>query len=226
MIVQAIALLDDLDKEINIYAMRVKEWYGWHFPEMAKIISDNLAYAKVVKAMGFRTNAAATDFSTILPEDLEEVLKAAAVISMGTEISATDLQHIHLLADQVISITNYRTELYSYLTNRMTAIAPNLTALVGELVGARLIAHAGSLMTLAKHPASTIQILGAEKALFRALKTKHDTPKYGLIFHASLVGQAPQKLKGKVSGIALQGLKTLTDYLHLLPLYAHRWHEW
>jgi len=205
MVVQAIALLDDLDKEINIYAMRVKEWYGWHFPEMAKIISDNLAYAKVVKQMGFRTNSAATDFSEILPEDLEEVLKASAQISMGTEISATDLQHIHLLADQVISISNYRAELYSYLTNRMQAIAPNLTALVGELVGARLIAHAGSLMTLAKHPASTIQILGAEKALFRALKTKHDTPKYGLIFHASLVGQAPQKLKGKVGPHASQG---------------------
>ncbi|KAJ2908298.1 Nucleolar protein 58, partial [Coemansia aciculifera] len=83
--------------------------------------------------------------------------------------------------------------------NRMFAIAPNLTALVGELVGARLIAHAGSLMTLAKYPASTIQILGAEKALFRALKTKHDTPKYGLIYHASLVGQAGPKAKGKIA---------------------------
>jgi RNA processing factor Prp31 len=65
----------------------------------------------------------------------------------------------------------------------MAAIAPNLTALVGDLVGARLISHAGSLLNLAKHPASTVQILGAEKALFRALKTKHDTPKYGLIYH-------------------------------------------
>ena len=65
----------------------------------------------------------------------------------------------------------------------MNAIAPNLTALVGDLVGARLISHAGSLLSLAKHPASTVQILGAEKALFRALKTKHDTPKYGLIYH-------------------------------------------
>ncbi|KAI5475582.1 hypothetical protein MNV49_001138 [Pseudohyphozyma bogoriensis] len=199
MIVQAIALLDDLDKEINIYSMRVKEWYGWHFPEMGKIISENITYAKVVKAMGFRTNYATTDFSTILPEELEETLKAAAAVSMGTEISESDLHHIHLLTDQVISITAYRTELYEYLVNRMTAIAPNLTALVGELVGARLIAHAGSLLNLAKHPASTVQILGAEKALFRALKTKHDTPKYGLIFHASLVGQAPQKLKGKMA---------------------------
>jgi len=81
----------------------------------------------------------------------------------------------------------------------MSAIAPNLTCMVGELVGARLISHAGSLMNLAKHPASTVQILGAEKALFRALKTKHDTPKYGLIYHASLVGQAAPKFKGKVN---------------------------
>lgn len=190
---------------------------------MAKIISDNQAYAKVVKAMGYRTNAATTDFSEILPEDLEEVLKAAAVISMGTEISPTDLQHIHLLADQVISISQYRTELYTYLTNRMNAIAPNLTALVGELVGARLIAHAGSLMTLAKHPASTIQILGAEKALFRALKTKHDTPKYGLIFHASLVGSAPQKLKGKVRKRYPTSLPFQQDADVLL---LRRWPEW
>jgi len=81
----------------------------------------------------------------------------------------------------------------------MMAIAPNLTVLVGELVGARLIAHAGSLLNLAKHPSSTVQILGAEKALFRALKTKHDTPKYGLIYHASLVGQSNAKHKGKIS---------------------------
>ncbi|KAJ7929120.1 Nop domain-containing protein [Mycena leptocephala] len=190
MVVQAIALLDDLDKEINIYSMRVKEWYGWHFPEMAKIIVDNIAYAKVIRLMGFRTNASSTSFAAILPEDLEEVIKAAAEISMGTEISDSDISHIHSLCDQVISISAYRTQLAEYLRNRMNAIAPNLTALVGELVGARLISHAGSLLSLAKHP---------PKALFRALKTKHDTPKYGLIYHASLIGQAPPKLKGKMA---------------------------
>lgn len=83
----------------------------------------------------------------------------------------------------------------------MQAIAPNLTVMVGELVGARLIAHAGSLMNLAKHPASTVQILGAEKALFRALKTKHETPKYGLIYHASVIGQTAPKNKGKISRV-------------------------
>lgn len=199
MIVQAIGLLDELDKELNIYAMRVKEWYGWHFPEMARIINDNLAYAKVIKLMGFRTNAKETDLSSVLPEEIEEELKEAAVISMGTEISDEDIDHIFELCDQVINIFEYRAQLYEYLTNRMNAIAPNLTTLVGEMVGARLIAHAGSLMNLAKQPASTIQILGAEKALFRALKTKHNTPKYGLIYHASLVGQANPKLKAKMA---------------------------
>ncbi|ESO94640.1 hypothetical protein LOTGIDRAFT_144966 [Lottia gigantea] len=199
MIVQAISLLDDLDKELNNYTMRAREWYGWHFPELGKLISDNLAFAKVVKLMGDRTEAASTDFSNILPEEVEQEVKDAAEISMGTEISVEDLENIKYLCDQVIDITDYRNQLYDYLKNRMVAIAPNVTILVGELVGARLIAHAGSLLNLAKHPSSTVQILGAEKALFRALKTKKDTPKYGLIYHASLVGHSSTKLKGKMS---------------------------
>jgi len=91
---------------------------------------------------------------------------------MGTEISNEDIEHIQELCTQFIEICEYREELSEYIRNRMQAIAPNLTILVGELVGARLIAHAGSLLNLAKHPSSTVQILGAEKALFRALKTK------------------------------------------------------
>lgn len=199
MIIQAIALLDDLDKELNTYAMRVKEWYGWHFPEIVKIVVDSVAFAKTIKTMGFRTNAATTDLSSILPEEVEAAVKEAAEVSMGTEISDEDIENITYLCDQIISITEYRSQLYEYLKNRMAAIAPNLTCLVGELVGARLISHAGSLMNLSKQPASTIQILGAEKALFRALKAKHDTPKYGLLYHASLVGQAGPKIKGKIA---------------------------
>ncbi|KAK4356741.1 hypothetical protein RND71_025712 [Anisodus tanguticus] len=199
MIVQAIGLLDDLDKELNTYAMRVREWYGWHFPELAKIVQDNILYAKAVKLMGNRVNAAQLDFSEILPEEVEIELKEAAMISMGTEVSGLDLENIKDLCSQVLSFSEYRAQLYDYLKSRMNTIAPNLTALVGELVGARLIAHGGSLINLAKQPGSTVQILGAEKALFRALKTKHATPKYGLIYHASLIGQAAPKHKGKIS---------------------------
>nr|CCA22673.1 nucleolar protein NOP5 putative [Albugo laibachii Nc14] len=201
MIIQAIGLLDELDKEINAYSMRVREWFGWHFPEMGKIVTDNLQYAKTVLKMGVRSEIKSLDFSDILGEDVEMALRDVCEISMGTDISEEDVFNIRALCDQVISLTEYRSQLFDYLKNRMNAIAPNLTVMVGELVGARLISHAGSLMNLAKHPASTVQILGAEKALFRALKTKHDTPKYGLIYHASLIGQTAPKFKGKISRV-------------------------
>eukprot|EP00484_Ammonia_sp_Unknown_P000974 CAMPEP_0197020782 /NCGR_PEP_ID=MMETSP1384-20130603/1675_1 /TAXON_ID=29189 /ORGANISM="Ammonia sp." /LENGTH=528 /DNA_ID=CAMNT_0042448471 /DNA_START=39 /DNA_END=1625 /DNA_ORIENTATION=+ len=199
MIIQAIALLDELDKEINIYAMRVKEWYGWHFPEMTKIVVDNKQYCRVINAMGFRKNWQHTDLSSILQEDVEIELKNMAKISMGSDITQSDLDNIQCLATQVLELSEYRDELFDYLRKRMTAIAPNLTYMVGELVGARLLSHAGSLINLAKYPASTVQILGAEKALFRALKTKADTPKYGLIYHAAFVNAASQMNKAKIA---------------------------
>ncbi|KAG0423594.1 hypothetical protein HPB47_000633 [Ixodes persulcatus] len=215
MIIQAVSLLDDLDKELNNYIMRCKEWYGWHFPELSKIVTDNLQYVRTVQKVGLRTNAIETDLSDILAEDLEAKVKEIAEVSMGTEVSDEDIRNILHLCEEVLQMSSYRSQLYEYLKNRMTAVAPNLTILVGELVGARLISHAGSLLNLAKHPASTVQILGAEKALFRALKTKHDTPKYGLIYHAQLVGQSTQKLKGKISRMlaAKASLATRVDAL-------------
>ena len=166
---------------------------------MGKVVTDNMFYVKTVRKMGMRSNAINMDLSDILPEDQEAKVKELAEVSMGTEIAPDDVENIKHLCDEVIQMTEYRATLYEYLKNRMTAVAPNLTVLVGELVGARLIAHAGSLLNLSKQPASTVQILGAEKALFRALKTKHDTPKYGLIYHAQMVGQSSQKCKGKAS---------------------------
>lgn len=199
MIIQAISLLDDLDKEINNYMMRLREWYGWHFPELSKIVTDNLIYTKTVRAIGIRSKTADTDLSGILPEDIEKDTKEAAEISMGTEISEVDEKYIWALCDQITELADYRASLSEYLKNRMQAIAPNLTSMVGELVGARLISHAGSLVNLAKCPASTVQILGAEKALFKAIRTKHNTPKYGIIYQAQLVSNTPAKLKGKIS---------------------------
>merc|ERR1712033_90189 len=107
--------------------------------------------------------------------------------------------NIQMFARRVISLTDYRKRLHDYLQSKMSSVAPNLSALIGEVVGARLISHAGSLTNLAKYPASTVQILGAEKALFRALKTKGNTPKYGLIFHSSFIARAGAKNKGRIS---------------------------
>merc|ERR1719238_632918 len=149
-----------------------------------------------------KTKAKETDFNKIdVPDEIATDVRQAAETSMGTEITDEDYANILTLCERVIELTEYRASLAEYLKLRMNAIAPNLTYMVGELVGARLISHAGSLMSLAKHPSSTVQILGAEKALFRALKTKKSTPKYGLIYHASLVGQSAPNLKGKISRV-------------------------
>eukprot|EP00760_Papus_ankaliazontas_P032065 PhM_4_TR5606/c0_g1_i2/m.58743/K14565/NOP58; nucleolar protein 58 len=201
MIVQAISLLDDLDKELNKYAMRAKEWYGWHFPELGKILGDNIEYAKVVLAMRTRDKATESDFSGIIGEEVASRVREAAIVSMGTEVSDEDIDNITRLCNEVVTTHQYREQLSAYLSNRMKAIAPNLTTMVGEHIGARLIQKAGSLLTLAKYPSSTVQILGAEKALFRALKNKQATPKYGILFHASFVTQAPQAKKGTMSRV-------------------------
>merc|ERR1712071_724197 len=130
--------------------------------------------------------------------------KAQAIIdasksSMGMDISPVDLINIDMFAARVVGLTEYRKELSEYLQMKMKIVAPNLGTLIGDTVAARLISHAGSLTNLAKAPASTVQILGAEKALFRALKTRGNTPKYGLIFHSSFIGRAGAKNKGRIS---------------------------
>ncbi len=118
---------------------------------------------------------------------------------MGMDISPIDLINIKHFASRVVALSEYRISLQQYLKNKMQAVAPNLAALLGEVVGARLISHAGSLTNLAKYPASTVQILGAEKALFRALKTRGNTPKYGLLFHSTFISRAAAKNKGRIS---------------------------
>jgi nucleolar protein 56 len=182
MIIQAIALLDQLDKDVNLFAMRIREWYGYHFPELVKFVPDNYEYAKVAKSIG---DKATLDESKL--EELESMLgddrtRAQNILdasrgSMGSALSDIDLINISAFASRVISLAEYRISLTTYLATKMNMVAPSLAALLGDRISARLISHAGSLTNLSKYPASTIQILGAEKALFRALKTKGNTPK-------------------------------------------------
>jgi nucleolar protein 58 len=172
---------------------------------------------------GQRQNVNNADFEQLdLDDDTVQRIKASATISMGSDLNDQDFANIASACEQIIRLSEYRAELSQYMANRIKALAPNLTALAGETVGARLIARAGSLRNLAKFPGSTIQLLGAEKALFRALKTKSNTPKYGVLFHASLVGQASTSNKGKVScvykalRIGMNGHAART-YARLLP---------
>ncbi|XP_068598764.1 nucleolar protein 56 isoform X2 [Brachionichthys hirsutus] len=203
MIIQSIALLDQLDKDINTFSMRVREWYGYHFPELIRIVSDNAMYCRTAQLIGNRKELSEENLAS-LEEVVMDAAKAQAILdasrsSMGMDISPIDLINIERFSVRVVSLAAYRLELQEYLRSKMGQVAPNLAALIGEVVGARLISHAGSLTNLAKFPASTVQILGAEKALFRALKTRGNTPKYGLIFHSTFIGRAEAKNKGRIS---------------------------
>ncbi|KAL1204821.1 putative nucleolar protein 5-1 [Cardamine amara subsp. amara] len=203
MVIQAIFLLDTLDKDINSFAMRVREWYSWHFPELVKIVNDNYLYARVSKIIKDKSTLSEKDIP-MLTEILGDEDKAREVVeagkaSMGQDLSEIDLFNVQTFAQRVMDLADYRKKLSDYLATKMSDIAPNLAALIGDMVGARLISHAGSLTNLAKCPSSTLQILGAEKALFRALKTRGNTPKYGLIFHSSFIGRASAKNKGRIA---------------------------
>ena len=190
-IIQAIAILDQLDKAINTFSMRVREWYSWHFPELVKIVSDNQRYAELalfIKDKQALTNDRLHDIAALVEDDeaVAQSIIDAAKTSMGQEISESDMENVVAFAERVVKLAKYRKSLYAYLVAKMSVVA-------------RLISHAGSLTNLSKYPASTVQILGAEKALFRALKTKGNTPKYGLLYHSSFIGRAGPKNKGRIS---------------------------
>ena len=203
-IIQAIATLEHDDKSNNTFLMRIREWYGWHFPELSKIVPDNIPYAKLALEIGDKatlTDDRLHDLAAIIGEDGEkaQAIIDAAKVSMGTAISDEDHLAIKQLVGPVLEAVRNRNEVAAYLERTLNNIAPNLQMLIGTVVAARLVSAAGSLINLAKMPASTLQILGAEKALFRALKTKSNTPKYGLIYHSSFIGRASQRDKGRIS---------------------------
>lgn len=203
-ITQTIALIEQMDKDINTFAMRLKEWFAWHFPEMTKIVNDNTIYAQLVNLCDARRDNLTEDrkdeiAQITLDEEKAQQILDAVKISMGMDINDQDALQIKKWAERVTELISFRETLSEFLKQRMSAVAPNLQALIGEIVGSKLIAHAGGLTNLSKYPASTIQILGAEKALFRALKTKGKTPKYGLLFNSTFIGRAGAANKGKIS---------------------------
>eukprot|EP00914_Ancora_sagittata_P014982 GHVO01029408.1.p1 GENE.GHVO01029408.1~~GHVO01029408.1.p1 ORF type:complete len:472 (+),score=92.19 GHVO01029408.1:156-1418(+) len=200
----AVALVDSLEKNINTFSMRIKEWYSWHFPELAKIVTDNVKYAEVVRYIKMKENFDKDEhFSGLCDITGDEGVGSEIVLalnqSMGQEVCESDMQNMLSFADQIIKLAEQKKHLSTYLHERLASVSPNLQALLGDILAGRLISHAGSLSNLAKYPSSTIQILGAEKALFHALKKRTNTPKYGLLFASSYISKAAPKDKGRIS---------------------------
>jgi len=200
LVVQAVDALDDLDKTLNLFAGRIREWYGLHFPELTRLISNHEVYARLVHNLGKRKNFSEENLGKYgLPKrKISQVVKAART-SMGADLYDTDMEQIQTLSVQYLNLYNARRKIEKYLEDMMKEEAPNISALTGPILGAKLIALAGGLENLAKMPSSTIQILGAEKALFRSLTTGARPPKHGVLFQHALVHGAKRSLRGKIS---------------------------
>ena len=199
-VTQAINALDELDKTINVLAARMREWYGLHFPELDHLVQSLTAYARIVSSAGTRyriTNQILQDAG--IQEKKSEIILGGVNRSRGGDITDDNLKMVRELADQVIEQSELRDDLANNIETTMDIVAPNVKELLTASVGARVIAKAGSLQRLATLPASTIQILGAEKALFRSLKTGANPPKHGMLFQHPLIHAAPKWQRGKIA---------------------------
>lgn len=174
LIIQAVQNLNELNRMINIMYERLREWYGFYYPESTKKLQDIEKFAEIAG-------------------------RARHESSMGYDLSAEDLAIIKKAGEELQGMINYKNCLNYYLEDTMTAIAPNLTNIAGVVVGAKLIAAAGSLERLAKMTSSTVQLLGAERALFRHLRSGAKPPKYGHILQHSMMSQVTPANRGKLA---------------------------
>jgi nucleolar protein 56 len=199
-LVQGIQAVDELDKTTNLLGARVREWYGLHFPELLALVEETKTLAQII--VEFKTRTA------IQPEALQawglsakraEAVAQAAAESKGADLADADAARLTVLAQEVLHLVAVRDRLAAHVESGMKQIAPNMTNIAGATIGARLMAKAGGLQRLARLPASTIQVLGAEKALFRALRTGARPPKHGIIFQHQAVHSAPKWQRGKIA---------------------------
>jgi len=199
-VAQAIQTIDDLDKTLNLFMGRIREWYGLHFPELDRLIEKHETYARLVLKLGGREKFTTEGIEKEgLPKAKAQEIANAAETSMGAELNEKDLSQIQAMCKSTLELYDVRHTLEGYLDSTMDEVAPNIRELAGSLLGARLIALAGGLGNLAKMPASTVQVLGAEKALFRALKTGTRPPKHGILFQHSLIHEAKHWQRGRIA---------------------------
>ena len=206
-LIQAVNSIDEIDESISKLIERIREWYALYFPEM-DVIKNNETYIKLIAQNKTK----------------EEILKAKPeafpqdIIDLEEDINPLDLEIMNDYAQSIYELQQSRKNIEEYIDSKMESIAPNLRLLVGSTLGAKLISHAGGIKRLAMYPSSTVQIMGAEKALFRHLKSGDRPPKYGLIYQHPQVrgakwwnrGKIARMLAGKISLAARRDIFTKT----------------
>ncbi|MBS7637609.1 C/D box methylation guide ribonucleoprotein complex aNOP56 subunit [Candidatus Bathyarchaeota archaeon] len=200
-IIKAIQTLEGLDKALNTLSGKLREWYGLHFPELGRIIEDHETYSTILGELGDRTLMVEIPESINLDERIRVEISKASSTSIGAHMSEEDVEPVRRLASHLKGLYGFRRELEKYIMKTTLEVAPNLSELAGPILAARLIERAGGLKRLSMMPSGTIQLLGAEKAMFRALKTRSKPPKHGLIFQHPIVHNSPRKMRGSLARI-------------------------
>ena len=199
-VVQTIQAVDDLEKTLNLFMNRIREWYGLHFPELDRLVEKHETYARLVGNLGDRSGFSVENLvSEGLSKSKAQKIADAAEKSMGAELLDVDLKQIQDMCRHTLQLYDARASLEKYIDGLMEEVAPNIKALAGPTLGARLIALGGGLDNLAKRPASTIQVLGAEKALFRSLRTGARPPKHGVIFQHRFIHDTKRWRRGRIA---------------------------
>lgn len=200
LIVQAANTIGDLDKILNLLMSRLREWYSLHFPELSRLIDKHETYARLVANLERRENFTTKKLENEgLQQRKAKQIARGAEESMGADLRKEDLDQIQVICKRTLELYNLRQSIEKYVDKVMEEVAPNIKSLVGPLLGARFIALSGGLLNLAKLPSSTVQVLGAEKALFRALRTGTRPPKHGILFQHSLIHGAKRWQRGKTA---------------------------
>jgi nucleolar protein 56 len=197
LITQTVQLLGELDTSLNGLSSRVREWYGLHYPELSRIVRDHRSYLAFITEIGDRSAVTKEKLETLglQRREVTGILKGSEV-SMGAALGEEDLAEVKRLAQQALALYDYRVKLTEYISSLAEEIAPNVSIIAGPTLAAKLIERAGGLRRMAMMPSSTLQIIGAEKALYRSIKTKSRPPKHGLIFQHPYVNGAPRGLRG------------------------------
>jgi len=198
--IQSVRCIEDLDKTVNLLAGRIREWYGLHFPELDRLVEKHDSYIRLVQNLGDRDEF--TQESLVkqgIPQEKSAAIAEAARNSAGGDIPGPDLEWLREVCSEALGLYKLRDTADKYTDKIMEEVAPNMTGVLGAVLSAKLMSMAGGLENIAKMPASTLQVLGAEKALFRTLKTGARPPKHGIIFQYADIHQSPRWLRGKIA---------------------------
>ena len=187
-LIQAVNSIDEIDESISKLIERIREWYALYFPEM-DVIKNNETYIKLISE-----NKSKDEIVKAKPDAFPD-----DIIDLDEDINPEDLEIMNNYAKSIHELQKSRKNIENYIDHKMESIAPNLRLLVGPTLGAKLISHAGGIKRLALYPSSTVQIMGAEKALFRHLKSGDRPPKYGLIYQHPQVRGAKWWNRGKIA---------------------------